>query len=131
MIEEKDLNDLQDVKKLVDTFYTRVRGHKLLAPIFEERIKERWPEHLDKMYRFWQTVLLTEHTYNGSPFPPHANLPVNSSHFNAWKELFNETIDELFKGQNAENAKFRAAAMAEMFLSKIEYSRNNPFKSIQ
>ncbi|MDB5012672.1 MAG: group hemoglobin [Daejeonella sp.] len=131
MVEKTDINNIQDVKKLVDIFYLRVRGHILLAPIFEEKINEKWPEHLDKMYRFWQTVLLSEHTYYGSPFPPHAHLPVDSNHFNAWKELFNATIEELFKGPKAEEAKLRAFAMAEMFLSKINYSKNNSFKSIQ
>ena len=83
------------------------------------------------MYRFWQTVLLSEHTYNGSPFPQHAQLPVSAEHFNAWKTLFNETIDALFEGERADDAKWRAATMAEMFLSKIEYSKNNNFRSIQ
>jgi len=131
MIKKKDIADFQDIKMLVDTFYTKIRNHDVLAPIFHERIGERWPEHLDKMYRFWQTVLLDEHTYSGSPFAPHANLPVNALHFDAWKQLFNATINDLFVGENAEIAKFRAATMAQLFLSKIEYSRNNSFKSIQ
>jgi hemoglobin len=126
-----DIKNLEDIKLLVNTFYSRIREQPLLGPIFEKVIDQKWPEHLDKMYRFWQTVLLSEHTYNGSPFLPHANLPVSAEHFTIWKELFNLTIDELFEGELADNAKWRAATMAEMFLSKIEYSRNNNFKSIQ
>lgn len=131
MMEEKDIEDLQDIRKLVDTFYARVRSHPLLSPVFDEKIEDRWPEHLEKMYRFWQTVLLGVHTYSGSPFPPHANLQVNSTHFVAWQGLFNETIDALFKGPKADDAKFRAKAMADMFSSKIAYSKNNNFKSVQ
>ena len=82
------------------------------------------------MYRFWQTVLLDEHTYFGSPFPPHAQLPVDTSHFQTWMEFFTETIDELFTGEKAEEAKWRAGKMAEMFESKIEHYKNKPFKSL-
>jgi hemoglobin len=97
-----------------------------LGGIFNGVIKDRWPEHLEKMYRFWQTVLLGEHTYQGSPFLPHARLPVEQAHFNAWLKLWFETIDNLFDGQNANKAKWQGDKMAVMFLSKIDYYRNNP-----
>jgi hemoglobin len=126
----KDILTLDDVKKLVDTFYGKVQQDPLLAPIFNERIQDRWPEHLEKMYRFWQTVLLEEQTYSGSPFPPHAKLPVDASHFKGWMNLFTQTIDELFTGEKATEAKWRAAKMAEMFQFKIDHYRNNPYTSI-
>lgn len=117
---------LDDIKLLVDTFYGRIRDNALLAPIFNERIQNEWPKHLEKMYRFWQTVLLEEHTYLGSPFFPHAKLPVDHRHFAAWMNLFTKTVDELFTGLKAEEAKWRAAKMAELFEAKISYIRNNP-----
>jgi len=126
MDEKRRLLTLDDVKKLVDVFYDRIQQHELLAPIFNEQIENRWPEHLEKMYRFWQTVLLEEHTYFGSPFPPHAKLPVDGAHFAAWLTLFNKTVDELFEGEKAEEAKWRAAKMAEMFQLKIAHFKSNP-----
>ena len=126
----KDILTLDDVKKLVDSFYGKVQQDPLLAPIFNERIQDRWPEHLERMYRFWQTVLLDEQTYSGSPFPPHAKLPVDASHFREWMNLFTQTIDELFSGEKATEAKWRAAKMAEMFQFKIDHYRNNPYTSI-
>jgi hemoglobin len=82
------------------------------------------------MYTFWQTVLLGEHTYFGSPFPPHANLPISHNHFERWMQLFNQTLDELFTGEKAEEAKWRAAKMAEIFESKIEYYKNTILKGL-
>jgi hemoglobin len=117
---------LEDIKLLVDTFYNRIRTDELLAPIFNERIQDNWPVHLDKMYKFWQTVLLEEHTYFGSPFMPHAHLPVGHQHFAAWLALFNKTVDELFTGTKADEAKWRAAKMAELFEAKITHARSNP-----
>ena len=122
-----EILNLDDIKVLVDTFYERIREDKLLGPIFDERIQDRWPIHLEKMYKFWQTVLLQEHTYFGSPFPPHMQLPVDHQHFAAWLKLFNATVDELFTGEKAEEAKWRAGKMAEMFAAKIDYARKNPF----
>ncbi len=127
---KKDIIQLEDIKLLVGSFYGKVREDKLLAPIFNEQIGNKWSEHLEKMYRFWQTVLLAEHTYYGSPFSPHANLPVDKNHFDRWLELFNETIDEQFTGQKAEEARWRAGKMAEMFLYKIEYYRKTNLKPL-
>jgi hemoglobin len=126
----KEIITLEDIKKLVDTFYEKVREDELIGRIFNERIQNRWPQHLEKMYTFWQTVLLGEHTYFGSPFPPHANLPISHKHFERWMQLFNQTLDELFTGEKAEEAKWRAAKMAEIFESKIEYYKNTILKGL-
>jgi hemoglobin len=120
----REILDLEDVKLLVDSFYDKVRQDDKLAPIFEERIQGNWRPHLEKMYKFWQTVLLGEHTYFGSPFPHHAMLPVDHSHFSTWLALFNQTIGELFSGEKAEEARWRALKMAELFEHKIAYLRN-------
>lgn len=125
MKEKKEITSIEDIKLLVDNFYGKVKVDLLLGDIFNDTIKDRWPQHLEKMYRFWQTVLLGEHTYYGSPFPPHAKLPVEQKHFNAWLKLWYETIDEYFVGEKAGEAKWRGDKMALMFLSKIEYYRNS------
>ena len=128
---KKDIRYISDIQLLVDIFYTKVREDGLLGPIFNERIAGRWPAHLEKMYRFWQTVLLEDHTYHGSPFAPHANMPLEKVHFDRWLELFHKTIDENFSGEKAGEAKWRADKMAEMFNYKIQYIKNNPGKLIQ
>ena len=120
----QDISNIEDIKLLVNTFYKKVQNDDLIGPVFNEKMMGRWPEHLEKMYRFWQTLLLEEHTYSGSPFPPHKHLPVNQSHFDRWMEIFTQTVDSLFVGKLAEEAKIRAANMAYMFNYKIEYFRN-------
>lgn len=125
MKELKDIESLEDIRLLVNTFYEQVQQHELIGPIFNSRIQDRWPEHLEKMYRFWQTILLDKQTYFGSPFPPHATLPVNETHFDVWLSLFTNTVDNFFMGEKAEEAKWRANKMAAMFISKINYYRNN------
>ncbi len=125
-----DILSIDDIKNLVDSFYGKVRKDELIGPIFDERIQDRWPTHLAKMYSFWQTVLLGEHTYYGSPFPPHAQLPIDEVHFNKWLELFYETLDEHFTGKIAEEAKWRANKMAQMFQYKLQHYKNSPDRSL-
>ena len=121
---KNDIKDITDIQLLVNTFYSKIREDQLLKDIFNNKIENRWPEHLQKMYSFWQTVLLEEHTYYGSPFLPHAKLPVDLVHFEKWLSLFNTTVDNLFEGERAEKAKWQGQRMAELFHSKIKYYKN-------
>ena len=116
---------MDQIKSLVDTFYKKVQHDPILAPVFEQRLGGQWDKHLDKMYRFWQTVLLEEHSYYGSPFAPHATMPINEVHFERWLALFKATISEKFTGDRAEEALWRAEKMAQMFQAKLKYFREN------
>lgn len=117
----KDITCIEDIQVLVNTFYGSVRADEIIGSIFEDRIQNRWPEHLEKMYRFWQTILLDEHTYTGAPFVPHATMPIDAIHFERWVGIWHKTVDELYTGKNAAEAKWRGAKMASIFLSKIQY----------
>lgn len=121
----KEIMAIEDIRLLVDTFYSRVREDELLGPIFEERLEGKWDEHLAKMYRFWQTLLLGKHTYYGSPLMPHLDMPVEKMHFQQWVMIFHQTVDDLFTGEIAEEAKWRGNRMAEMFNYKIDFFRAN------
>ena len=127
----KDILSIDDIKQLVDSFYAEVRNDELLKDIFNVVIQDRWSEHLEKMYCFWQTVLLGEQTYYGSPFIHHSELPITEIHFNRWLELFNKTVTTQFRGERAEEAKWRAEKMAQMFQAKIENHKNNKLKPIK
>lgn len=126
----KDIECMEDIQLLVDSFYGDIRNDDLLGPIFKAIIRDRWPEHLEKMYRFWQTVLLGDHTYFGSPFPPHAAMPLEQHHFNTWLALWHGTVDRDFTGPVADEAKWRGDKMAALFLSKIEFLRNSNTTSL-
>ena len=121
-----DIISINDIELLVNTFYDKIREDEILKDIFNNKIQDRWPQHLEKMYTFWQTILLEEHTYYGSPFVPHAELPVNVEHFERWLQLFFKTVDGLFEGEKAARAKWQGQRMAEIFHSKIQFYKNNP-----
>lgn len=118
---EDEITSINEITLLVNSFYGKVQKDELIGPIFEKVINGNWETHLEKMYRFWETVLLNEHTYHGSPFRPHAKLPIGADHFKRWLELFLETVDENFTGEKAQEAKWRAGKMAEMFQYKHKH----------
>jgi hemoglobin len=116
-----DIQTTEDIKLLVDTFYTQIQQDTLLAPIFAMRIDDtKWPIHLAKMYRFWNTLLLYTQEYSGSPFDKHIGLGIGSAHFTQWLALFNQTVDSLFEGDVANTAKERARNIGLTFQYKLE-----------
>ncbi|TFD97496.1 group III truncated hemoglobin [Dysgonomonas capnocytophagoides] len=125
MTPTKDIEDINDIKKMVNLFYGKVRKDDLIGPIFNDKIQNHWPEHLTKLYSFWQGILLGERTYTGFPFPPHAQLPISKEHFDRWLSLFTETVDHLFIGEIANEAKNRAYKISDVFQKKLEYIRKN------
>ncbi|HLQ99880.1 MAG TPA: group III truncated hemoglobin [Sphingobacterium sp.] len=124
---KREIKKIEDIQELVDSFYAKVRKDKLIGPIFNNTIGEEWPAHLTKMYTFWQTLLLKKQTYFGAPFPPHMPLPIYEEHFEVWMKLWNQTLDELFVGETAEEAKWRAMKLKDMFLKKLEFVRSYPY----
>lgn len=130
MTTKKDITQLDDIKVMVNAFYSQVQVDDLIGPIFNHIVQNNWPAHLEKMYCFWQTVLLNEKTYSGQPFLPHAKLPVEKKHFERWVSLFKNTVDSHFSGEKAEEAKWRAERMALLFESKINYLREQKKKPI-
>lgn len=123
--EKREITNLADIQWLVDRFYDQVQQDELLGPIFHSVIQNQWPQHLQKMYRFWQTVLLDAYTYSGSPFPPHAALPIDAVHFEAWLRIWKQTLHHYFTGEKAAEAQWRAERMAQVFQSKLNYLRQH------
>ena len=124
-MEKREIKSKEDVKLLVDSFYDKVNQDELLSPIFNDLRKVNWDTHLPIMYKFWGSILLGEASYNGAPFPKHRELPVNEEHFDRWKLLFMQTVDEHFIGENASEAKLRAETIAGIFWGKIKMLNNH------
>jgi hemoglobin len=114
-----DLSSTEDVRTLVDSFYEKIGRDELLAPVFNDVAHVDWAAHLPIMYRFWESMLFGAGTYAGAPFPKHAVLPVEKEHFVRWLDLFTETVNAHFAGPKAEEAKGRAASIADTFAQRM------------
>jgi hemoglobin len=112
--EYRDIQSEADVARLVNVFYDKVRQDSLLAPVFDPVIQNNWEHHLTRMTDFWSTLLLYTKKFTDDPLTRHLPLPIAKEHFDRWLQLFHETVDELFQGHIAENAKNRANSIARI-----------------
>lgn len=114
----KKLTNRDDIKRLVNTFYEKIRANELLGPIFNTHIAEHeWPAHLEKLTDFWETKIFGISSFKGNPTLKHIRVDQNLKqtmaleHFEEWVRLWFETVDELFTGARAERAKNAAQKM--------------------
>lgn len=114
-----DIQTEADIRLLVDTFYDKVNADVLLSPIFNDVAHIDWRAHLPRMYDFWSDLLLHTSRYQGRPFLKHIPLPIDGGHFRRWQALFFLTVDELFAGSVAEEAKLRARNIAHVFEHRL------------
>ena len=110
-----DLETEADIIQLVDAFYARVNADELLRPIFNDVAQVDWASHLPTMYDFWSSVLLGTSRYKGRPMARHFPLPIKAAHFQQWLALFRASVDALFIGPKAEEAKMKAQNIGAMF----------------
>ena len=75
------------IRRLVETFYARVRQDDLIGPIFNARVAD-WDDHLTKLTAFWASVILRKPGYDGRPMRPHLTMPLEGRHFDRWLDLF-------------------------------------------
>lgn len=113
-----------DLRRLVHTFYARVRQDPLLAPLFESHVDD-WDAHLETLVDFWLWLVLKKEGFDGSPMPKHARLPgLGWAHFERWLELFHRTTGEL----QVPALKNTVDAMARRMASTLwqNYQKHNP-----
>lgn len=113
------------VDRVVERFYTRVRGDDLLGPIFAERITD-WPVHLGRMKQFWRSVLLGTAEFSGNPMVRHQAIPgLEERHFVHWLDLFYQTLrNECPQSAGVAEYAARARMIAESLLIGIELRRD-------
>ena len=127
-MDKQDLKNREDVFLLVSSFYNKVREDKVLGPFFNETITD-WDAHLQHLTTFWESSLFLKTKYLGNPLEAHVkvdakhNNTITELHFGLWLNLWFETINELFEGDYAENAKRRARKMGTFLYLKIFEAR--------
>jgi truncated hemoglobin YjbI/tellurite resistance-related uncharacterized protein len=84
-----------DLQRLVNVFYAKVRQDALLGPVFNGAV-EHWPEHLEKLGAFWSSLMRTTGRYKGSPMAAHMRhaAAIKPEMFDRWLALWRETASE-------------------------------------
>ena len=120
-----DISNPNDIRALIDSFYKKVQADDAIGFIFNDVAHVDWSHHLPVMYAFWEFLLLgTPDAYRGNPIQKHLDLhqkiPLKAEYFDRWLSLFQASVDELFEGPVAKDAKFRAYAISETWKPKFD-----------
>jgi hemoglobin len=106
--------DEEGLRRLVTTFYGRLRRDAELGPVFEEAVDD-WPEHFEKLTAFWSSVMLATGRYQGNPMQAHARRRnrITPQMFDRWLALWNATTEEVMPPEAATALQERAARIGE------------------
>lgn len=119
-----DIQSRKDIEILVKSFYDKVIKDESIGFIFNDIAKVNWEQHLPVMYDFWETLLLDAASYRKNAMEVHYVLnrrfPLEEKHFSRWLQLFSETVNELFSGEKATQAKKKAKSIADLMLYKMK-----------
>ena len=115
-----DINDRGDIVRLLEKFYEVVMvdneiGHHFVTLDLEA--------HLPIITDFWEKILFGKPVYFNNPFLVHQELyersPLLPEHFERWVKIFQETVDDLFAGPVAEDAKTKAGTIGSNLSQRL------------
>jgi hemoglobin len=117
--------DLAMIERLVRAFYGRARHDPLIGRIFDQKVTD-WDAHIARMCDFWSSVALMSGRYHGQPMAAHLPLPIDTSHFDRWLELFGETAREVCPPPAANYFIDRAQRIANSLQLGLALQRGKP-----
>ncbi len=124
----KSIETREDVELLVNLFYDKVVKDETIGFFFTDIAKIDLSKHLPKMYNFWESILLGNPVYDGSPmrvhFPLNQHTALEEKHFSQWLQLWEDTIKTNFIGDNADTALQRAENIARIMAHKMKIARS-------
>lgn len=118
-----DILTRHDLEILLQEFYGKLLQDPAISYIFTDVAKINLKEHLPHLVGFWEQTLFHTGGYRKNVMQLHLDLNAKENltgqHFEIWLTTFNATVDGLFVGENAENAKTRALSIATIMKIKL------------
>jgi hemoglobin len=117
-----------DIGRLVDDFYAKIRADAELGPIFARAIPGDWGPHLVTMRNFWSSVMLTSGRYKGNPVAVHGQVAgIEMELFDRWLTLFDKSCRELFVADIADEFYSKAVRIAASLKLALFYRPDRPW----
>ena len=112
----RDVETAADVGTVVAAFYGTIAADPVLGPFFAHLDMN---EHVERLTRFWSSVVFSTATYKGQPLAKHFGLGLAPGHFVAWLLRFERVVGERFAGENADRMRQRARQIAAVFQVRL------------
>ena len=104
-------------------FYLKLLADEKIAYLFTEVSNLKLEEHFHILADFWETILFGTGSYHKNTMQVHLDLHAKSllskEHFQIWLTYFISSVDELYDGPKAHEAKARAQAIASVMEHKV------------
>lgn len=115
-----DILTRADIAAVISDFYRKATRDPVIGYLFEGLDLEA---HLPIMHDFWENILFRTGAYKGGMMYKHlllnARKPLQTTHFERWLELFTQTVDQHFSGENAASMKQFAHSVARTMIERI------------
>jgi hemoglobin len=122
---KRDIETREDLELLLGEFYKIAVADSEIGHHFAEL---DLAAHLPVIIDFWEKILFGKPVYFGNPLAVHQILheksPLKLEHFQRWFEIFSQTVDKLFAGETADNAKLRAKMIAHSLNQNLNQNLN-------
>ncbi|MXN90874.1 hypothetical protein GR160_06505 [Flavobacterium sp. Sd200] len=119
----KDIENREDLEKLLWEFYTRLLNDPGISYIFTDVAKINLETHMPSLTDFWEQSLFYTGNYRKNVMQMHLDLNekerLTEIHFEIWLNHFNITVNDLFFGINSEKIKTRAQSIATVMKIKM------------
>ena len=128
MNNKPDISNREDLFLLVQQFYEKLLADPTISYLFIDVAKIDLAHHLPILVDFWENILFDAPSYRKNAMQPHLDLhaksPIEDHHFETWLRYFKATVDELFEGEKAFQAKERATSIATIMKIRVkQFSR--------
>jgi hemoglobin len=124
---KNDIQSREDLLRLVTLFYEKLLADPSIAYLFTDVARIDLAHHLPVLVDFWEGILFQTGGYQRNTLQPHIDLnlrsPLTEEHFKTWLRYFSESVDELFVGEKAFQAKERALSITTVMKIKLARSR--------
>ena len=123
-----DIQTQNDLYLIVDEFYKKLLSDERISYIFTNVVKIKIEEHLPILVTFWSQGILGTGGYTKNLTQIHLDINekeyLSPELFTIWLSHFNNSVDENFKGQKAEQIKTQALSIATVMQIKISQKKS-------
>lgn len=123
----RDIENKEDLYLLVDEFYKKLLSDSSISYIFTDIVKIKLEEHLPILVTFWSQSIFNTGGYFNNLTKIHLDISkkeyLTPELYKIWLNHFNTTLNELFKGPNAEKIITQALSIATVMEIKTRQQK--------
>ena len=121
----QDISNREDIHFIITKFYEKLVTDTEMLPFFDAILKQNHlDDHINVIADFWNDILFYTTSYQNNVLQKHLSfddkVTFKKAHFEKWLHYLTKTVQDFFKGQNAQNMLDRANSIAQVMQVKMK-----------